>query len=326
MTAALKIIAPGPHTTVQGPRRTGFQDVGIPASGPLDSISLRLANALVGNPPCTPALEMLLQGPLCEVLADSVRVALAGCSANLEVRSTPARVVAAGRSVRLTQGEIFRVGPLVDSACAYLAIEGGLDVAPALGSTSTYVRGAIGGIGGRRLQKNDLVPLHRGDVPSRDEYALEHALDLAFDQPIRVVLGPQADHFTPRGTETFLSSVYTVSTQADRMGFRLDGPVIEHVGDYNIVSDGVVSGSIQVPGTGRPIILMVDNQTIGGYPKIATVISADLPVVGRRRPGRAIRFSAVSVEEGEALRRAQEAALQQQIDRIRSIAAHASTA
>lgn len=326
MSAALRIIAPGPHTTVQGARRIGFQDVGIPASGPLDSISLRLANALVGNPPHAPALEMLLQGPLCEVLADSVRVALVGCSANFDVRSTPGRMVAAGRSVRLTNGEIFRVGPLVDSACAYLAIEGGLDVAPVLGSASTYVRGAIGGIGGRRLQKNDLVPLCRGDVPRRDECALERALDLAFEQPIRVVLGPQADHFTRRGVETFLSSVYTVSTQADRMGFRLDGPVIEHVGDYNIVSDGVVSGSIQVPGTGRPIILMVDNQTAGGYPKIATVISADLPVVGRRRPGRSIRFSAVSVEEGEALRRAQEAALQQQIERIGRSAAHAGIA
>ena len=160
----------------------------------------------------------------------------------------------------------------------------------------------------------------------RDESALEHPLDLAFDQPIRVVLGPQADHFTERGVDTFLRSLYTVSTQADRMGFRLDGPAIEHVSDYNIVSDGVVSGSIQVPGTGRPIVLMVDNQTTGGYPKIATVISADLPLVGRRRPGRTIRFSAVAVEEAEALRRAQEAALQQRIDRIRNVAAHASTA
>ena len=326
MTAALKIIAPGPYTTVQGARRIGFQDVGIPASGPLDSISLRLANALVGNPVHAPALEMLLQGPMCEVLTESVRVALLGCSANLEVRSAPARVIPAGRSVRLEKGDVFRIGPLLDSACAYLAIEGGLDVAPMLGSVSTYVRGAIGGIEGRRLQKNDVLPLNRSSVAHRDESALEHPLDLAFDQPIRVVLGPQADHFTERGVDTFLRSLYTVSTQADRMGFRLDGPAIEHVNDYNIVSDGVVSGSIQVPGTGRPIVLMVDNQTTGGYPKIATVISADLPLVGRRRPGRTIRFSAVAVEEAEALRKAQEAALQQQIDRIRNVAAHASTA
>ncbi|HET9664035.1 MAG TPA: allophanate hydrolase, partial [Burkholderiales bacterium] len=162
MSAGLKIVAPGPHTTVQGTRRIGYQDVGIPASGPLDAVSLRLANALVGNPSDAPALEMLLQGPMCEVLADSVRVALVGCGAKLEVRSGPARAVDAGHSVRLEKGDVFRIGPLLDSACAYLAVEGGIDVPPLLGSASTYVRGAIGGLSGRRLQKNDLVPLKRG--------------------------------------------------------------------------------------------------------------------------------------------------------------------
>jgi allophanate hydrolase len=316
MTPALKIIAPGPHTTVQGTRRVGYQDVGVPASGPLDVVSLRLANALVGNTPGTPTLEMLLQGPLCEVLADSVRVALVGCSAGIEVRSGNARVIPAGRSVRIMRGEVLRIGPLIDSTCAYLAIEGGLDIAPVLGSASTYVRGAIGGIQGRRLQKGDTVPLMRAVTEVRAERELPEPLDLAFDQPVRVVLGPQRDYFTEHGVKSFLSSVYTVSPQADRMGFRLDGPTIEHAKDYNIVSDGVVSGSIQVPGSGRPIILMMDNQTTGGYPKIATVISADLPVVGRRRPGRTIRFTAVEVQEAEELRREQEAAIQRQIARI----------
>jgi biotin-dependent carboxylase-like uncharacterized protein len=325
MSADLRIISPGPHTTVQGTRRIGYQDVGIPASGPLDAISLRLANALVGNPADTPALEMLLQGPMCEVRANSVRVALVGCRAKLEVRSGQARAIESGRSVRLEKGDVFRIGALVDSACAYLAIEGGPDIPPVLGSASTYVRGGIGGIQGRRLQKNDIVPLKRGDAERRDERVLETPLDLALDQPIRVVLGPQADYFTARGIETFLSTVYTVSPHADRMGFRLDGAVIEHATDYNIVSDGVVSGSIQVPGTGRPIILMVDNQTTGGYPKIATVISADLPVVGRRRPGRTLSFVAVEVHEAERLRREQETAVQLHIDRIRRIA-HASAA
>jgi len=319
MSAALKIIAPGPHTTLQGTRRIGYQDSGIPASGPLDAISLRLANALVGNPPETPGLELLLQGPMCEVAAESVRIALVGCSASIEVRSGQARAVPAGRSVRLTRGEVFRIGPLIDSACACLAVEGGLDVAPVLGSVSTYVRGAIGGLHGRRLRKGDSLPLARAAASARDERALAQPLDPGFDQPIRVVLGPQADHFTDRGVAMLLSALYTVSPQADRMGFRLDGPAIEHANDYNIVSDGVVSGSIQVPGTGRPIVLMADNQTTGGYPKIATVISADLPVVGRRRPGRTIRFVAVEVREAERLRRNQEAAIEQQISRLSTI-------
>ena len=133
------------------------------------------------------------------------------------------------------------------------------------------------------------------------------------------MLGPQDDYFTDRGLDTFLSALYTVSPQADRMGFRLDGPTIEHANDYNIVSDGVVSGSIQVPGTGLPIVLMVDNQTTGGYPKIATVVSADLPVVGRRRPGRTMRFVAVDVLEAERLRRRQEAVIEEQISRLRNV-------
>jgi allophanate hydrolase len=314
---ALEVVAPGPHTTVQDLGRIGFQDVGVPASGALDRVSLRLANALVGNRPGAPALEMLLQGPTLKVLADSVRVALVGCSAGIEIRSGSGRSVPAGRSVRLVRGEVFRVGALGDSVCAYLAIEGGPDVPQALGSASTYVRGCIGGLHGRRLRKLDVLPLVQGAADVRPERMLPRPFDLELDQPIRVVLGPQADYFTDEAVHTFLSSEYTVSTQADRMGYRLEGPALAHAKGYNIVSDGIVSGAVQVPGSGRPIVLMVDHQTTGGYPKIATVISADIPVVGRRRPGRAIRFVAVEVHEAERLRRAQEAALQQETDAIR---------
>lgn len=320
MKPALKIIAPGVHTTVQGARRIGYQDVGVPGSGPLDRVSFRLANALVGNAHDTAALEPLLHGPTCEVLADAVRVALVGCGACIEVRSSSARVVPAGQSVRLTRGEVFRIGPLGDSACAYLAFEGGLDVPPVLGSVSTYVRGAIGGFEGRHLQKGDVVPLRLAGAEVRAESALPRALDLGVEQPVRVVLGPQADYFTDEAVKTFLSSVYTVSPQSDRMGFRLEGPPLKHAKGYNIVSDGVMPGSIQVPGSGQPIILMADHQTTGGYPKIATVVSADLPLVGRRRPGRAIRFVTVEVHQAERLRREQEAAIRRQIDALRPMA------
>ena len=320
MKPALKIISPGPHTTVQGRPRIGYQDIGVPASGPLDRVSLRLANALVGNAPDAPALELLLQGPLIEVAAESVRLALVGCAARIEVRSHPPRAIPAGRSVRLEQGDVFRIGSLVDSACAYLAIEGGFDIAPVLGSPSTYVRGGLGGLHGRRLEKGDAVPLAFATVAARAERSLAEPPDPGYEQSIRVVLGPQDDYFTDEGVHTFLCAEYTVSPQADRMGFRLDGPAIQHANDYNIVSDGVVSGSIQVPGTCRPIVLMVDNQTTGGYPKIATVISADLPLVGRRRPGRPIRFTAVNVREAEQARRTQEAEIEAQIGRMRSVA------
>ena len=316
MMPALEVIAPGLHTTVQDRGRFGYQDVGVPASAPLYRVSLRLANALVGNPPGTPALEMLLQGPTLKVMAESVRIALAGCNAGIEMRSGNARIVPAGRSVRLARDEVFRIGALRDSVCAYLAIEGGPDVPMVLGSASTYVRGAIGGFHGRRLQAGDSVPLKLAGVDLRGEYALPRPLELALDQPIRVVLGPQADYFTADAVQTFLASDYTVSPHADRMGYRLTGPALAHAKGYNIVSDGIVAGAIQVPGSGLPIVLMVDHQTIGGYPKIATVISADIPVIGRRKPGRPIRFAAVSVHEAELLRKEQEAAIRLEADNL----------
>ncbi len=319
MMNALEVIAPGLHTTVQDPGRFGHQDIGVPASGPLDRISFRLANALVGNRPDTPALEMLLQGPTLRVLADSMRLALVGCSAGMEMRSSTSKIIPAGQSAQLAKGDVVRIGPLGDSVCAYLAIEGGLDVATVLGSASTYVRGALGGFQGRRLQKGDSLPLKRGAVDTRGEHALRRPLDLALNQSIRVVLGPQVDYFTDDAVATLLSSEYVVSPQADRMGFRLDGPTLAHAKGYNIISDGIVPGSIQVPGSGRPIILMVDNQTTGGYPKIATVISADIPVVGRRRPGRSIRFTAIDVREAEGLRRKQEAEILDELNSLRVV-------
>ena len=319
MRPALEVIVPGLHTTVQDSGRFGYQEIGVPASGPLDRISLRLANALVGNPPGTPALEMLLQGPTLKVMAESVRLALVGCNAGVEIRSGNSRIVPAGRSVRLTRDEVFRIGSLRDSVCAYLAIEVGPDIPPVLGSASTYVRGAIGGFHGRRLQASDFVLLKLADVNVRDEYALPRPLDLALDQPIRVVLGPQADYFTDGAMKAFLSSDYTVSPQADRMGYRLEGPILAHCKGYNIVSDGTVAGAIQVPGSGLPIVLMVDNQTTGGYPKIATVISADIPIIGRRRPGRRIRFVAVGVDEAELLRREQEAAIRLEVEELSAL-------
>ena len=315
----LEVIAPGLHTTLQDLGRIGFQDIGLPASGPLDRVSLRLANALVGNASNTPALEILLQGPTLKVAADSVRVALAGTGAEIEIRSGTPRRVPPGRTVTLARDEVFRVGVLADSVCAYLAIEGGPDVAPVLGSVSTYPRGRIGGLNGSRFQRGDVVPLRLARATARAEHELAKAPGLALDQPIRVILGPQADYFTEEAVRTFLSSEYVVSPQSDRMGFRLEGPELRHAKGYNIVSDGIVTGSVQVPGSGKPIVLMVDNQTTGGYPKIATVISADVPVIGRRKPGRAVRFTAVEVEEAGRLRREQETAIELECSAIRPL-------
>ena len=313
---ALEVIDPGLHTTIQDLGRVGYRDSGIPSSGPLDSINFRLANAIVGNAVGTPALEILMLGPTLRVKAASVRVALAGCSAEIEIGGHGSKRVRSGQSVRLVRDDIFRVRSLRDSFCAYIAIEAGPDVAPILGSVSTYARGMIGGFQGRRLQQGDALPLRLDSVETRDERSMTKPFDSGFDQPIRVILGPQADYFTNNGIQTLLSSNFKVSHLSDRMGYRLDGPAIEHSKGYNIVSDGIVSGSIQVPGSGKPIVLMVDNPTTGGYPKIATVISADIPVIARRTPGRTVRFTGVKVNEAQLLREQQEQAIQQELKAI----------
>ncbi len=320
MTAGLHMLAPGLHTTVQDLGRPGYQAIGVPMSGALDGISLRLANALVGNSLGCPALEVLLNGPTLEVVADTVRVALAGPGASLAIGAERPRVLAAGQSVTLPRGEIFQIVPGGQSACCYLAAEGGIAVPPVLGSASTYVRAAIGGIEGRALRRGDVVPLAMGRVSRRAELRLPSLPPPTGDQPIRVVLGPQRGYFTEAAVEALLGNEFRISPSADRMGMRLDGPMLSHRHGWDIVSDAIATGAIQVPGSGQPILLLADHQTTGGYPKIATVVSADLPVVGRRRPGDALRFVAVSVQTAEELYRDAERQLAELVARLEPVA------
>ena len=310
MSGALKIVTPGLYSTVQDLGRFGYQDLGVPVSGALDGIACRTANRLVSNAENAPVLEVLYQGPTFEVLADSVRVGLAGGDAELELMGERTRGMGGWRSLRLRRGEVFRVGRLNQSACCYLAVEGGFAVEPCLGSASTYVRGGIGGFQGRPLRQGDLLPLMLEGVDDRDELCVPKPPPPERDRPVRVVLGPQHDFFTDAALESLTNAEFLVSKNADRMGLRLDGPRLEHRDGYNIVSDGIATGAIQVPGSGQPILLLADHQTTGGYPKIATVISADLPIVGRRRPGDPIRFAAVDTATAEQARRDHEAAFQ----------------
>ena len=305
MSAGLKVRVPGLHTTVQDIGRPGYQAIGVPMSGALDGMSLWLANALVGNPSGAPALEVLINGPTLEVAADTVRVALAGAGASLVVGAEKTRIEA-GQSVTLPRGEIVEVVVGRQSASCYLAAEGGIAVPSVLGSASTYVRAALGGLDGRALRSGDLVPLAMACASERPELRLSSPMEATGDQPIRVVLGPQQEYFTEEAVATLLSAEFRISPSADRMGMRLDGPVLQLSRGWDIVSDAIVTGAIQVPGSGQPILLLADHQTTGGYPKIATVVSADLPVVGRRRPGEALRFIAVTVEAAEQLCRAAE--------------------
>jgi biotin-dependent carboxylase-like uncharacterized protein len=309
LSAALKVVAPGLHTTIQDLGRHGYQAMGVPVSGALDCIGFRLANRLVGNPDNAPAIEILYQGPTIEVAAERAHIGLAGDGAAIELIGERSATVGGWRSLMLRRGQIFRIGRSSETACCYLSVEGGFAVEPCLGSASTFVRGGLGGFEGRILRAGDLLPLAGESDGRRAELGLREPPAAARGEPIRVALGPQHDHFGDEAVETLLHAEFTVSKSADRMGMRLDGPRLRHRDGYDIVSDAIATGAIQVPGSGQPILLLADHQTTGGYPKIATVISADLPAVGRRRPGDPIRFTAVTVADAERARRQQEAAL-----------------
>ncbi|MBS9477992.1 biotin-dependent carboxyltransferase family protein [Ancylobacter radicis] len=300
---ALRILQPGPQTSVQDRGRIGFQAFGVPVCGVLDAVALRLANALVGNPATAAALEMRLSGPSFIAEGGAVRIALAGATARIDVsHDGETRAFPGWRAIEVPEGASVRIGALGGSGCAILAIAGGIMTPLVMGSRSTDLKGRFGGIEGRALAAGDEVPIDASDL-SGPCLELPRPPASVFSATLRVVMGPQAEAFTEAGRETFLSSPYRVSREADRMGMRLEGPALGFVKSADIVSDGIATGSIQVPGSGLPIMLLADHQTIGGYAKIATVISADLPAAGRLLPGAEIRFAAVSVAEAEQARR-----------------------
>ncbi len=319
MSATLKVVRAGLFDTLQDLGRTGFMALGMPTAGAMDRIGLSLANALAGNPLNCAGIEIGVMGPDLLVEGDSVRVALTGplSPSLIEGPDAQPKPIETDRSHLLKRGHVLRVGMVEGSSTAYLAVAGGFAVPPFMGSLSTYSRAGIGGFHGRKLAAGDALPLTRAAAPTRDERKLAQPFNYG-SGPVRVVWGPQDDYFSADGRQIFTSSEYRVSKEADRMGIRFEGPVIAHAtsvqrGGADIISDGIGPGAIQVPGAGLPIVLLADRQTVGGYPKIATVASVDLPRLGRLLPGSTVRFAAVTVEEAEALRRDQEARLQRAI-------------
>ncbi|HEX9521864.1 MAG TPA: biotin-dependent carboxyltransferase family protein [Reyranella sp.] len=316
MSAALTVVRAGLFDTLQDLGRIGFMALGMPTAGAMDRVALRLANALCGNLPGTAGLEIGVMGPDLLVEADSVRIALVGplSPALIEAPDAPPKPLDSDRTHLLKRGQILKVGMVEGFSTAYLAVAGGFALPPFMGSLSTYARAGVGGLEGRKLAQGDALPLARDQAPPGGEIELGQPFDYG-SGPVRIVWGPQDDHFSERGRRTFTESDYRVSKEADRMGIRFEGPTIEHAvpvdkGGADIISDGIGPGAIQVPGAGLPIVLLADRQTVGGYPKIATVASVDLPRLGRLLPGQTVRFAAVTVEQAEQLRRDQEARIQ----------------
>lgn len=294
--------------------RCGYRHLGVPLSGALDVEWLAIANALAGNPPGAAALEMHLVGPTLRATMP-LTIALAGeFSARIEDAAGHAvhsRHAANWCSHTLAADEILVIGG-VRSGIGYLAVHGGFDLPLVLGSRSTYARAGIGGIAGRLLRTGDRVHAGAGAMPVSLRLPQPPVVDSG---PLRVIPGPQREYFTDAAWLDFLGEEFTVGREADRMGLRLDGPRLEHdpARGAEIVSDAVTPGAIQVPGDGRPIVLLADCQTVGGYPKIATVIGADLPRLGHALPGHQLRFVEVGIEQALAARRQAAATLAERL-------------
>ncbi len=303
----LLVREPGLFTTVQDLGRFGAQALGMPVAGAIDPLALRLANALAGNAQNEGALEIGFMGPTLEVQTDSVRVAIVGAvqAQCLDGENGTARTLDTNRAYTLRRGQILKIGFVTGAAYAYLAVAGGFALPRFMDSLSTYTRAGLGGYNGRKLSAGDALPLNVASATPAPDFAAAAAIPYG-EGPVRIVPGPQADRFTAEAMNTLVGREYTLTKETDRMGMRLDGPALEHIAGPDIVSDGIATGCIQVPGAGTPIVLLADHQTIGGYAKIATVISADLPRLGQMTPGQRLRFAAIDVAQAEELRRRQE--------------------
>jgi len=288
----LVVTAIGPASSVQDGGRFGAQRYGLVPSGAMDRVALAAANCLVGNPLFAAAIEIGPFGAVFTAREGAVRLALAGAPRGADIAKRP---VVFDSSMTLADGDSLTLGFARDGTFSYLAIEGGVQGEPMFGSLSVNARAGLGSPWPRPLQAGDAL-----EVPAASGTG-ERAIDLPGrgNGPIRVVMGPQDDEFGD-ATNLFLDSEWKISATSDRMGYRLEGPVIRHLHGHNIVSDGTVNGSIQVPGNGAPIVLMPDRGTSGGYPKIATVITADFGRFAQIPAGRGFRFKAVGMAEAQA--------------------------
>jgi biotin-dependent carboxylase-like uncharacterized protein len=303
---AFEVLEPGILTTIQDLGRYGFSQFGVPPSGALDTISLRAGNLLVGNREEEAVLETTLMGLKMRTLREVV-ISITGGDLCSTLNGEPLEL---WKTHVLVEGDIIHFKKVRAGCRAYLAVYGGFVVPKIMGSCSTYLSGHFGGLDGRKLRRGDI--LHTLNIPSSlNKLGLRFPLDwvppLEKEVSLRVIPGPQNHHFTEEGFRTFSSSSYQVTPQCDRMGVRLEGPKIERRADVeeSIISEGLISGAIQVPGDGKPIIILTELVT-GGYTKIATIISTDLPKVAQLKPGDQVRFKPISIEESHGLLKEQE--------------------
>ena len=294
----LSVIQPGMLSTVQDLGRWGHQVIGMPVAGAMDPLALRRGNIMVNNEQGEAALEITVMGPKLSVEGNGI-IALTGADLGLTINGEAKPV---WTSHEVSNKDVIAFSGMKGNGCrAYLCVGGGIDVPPLMGSRSTYMRGKIGGLDGRPLRAGDILSCGEPQRLWRRSIGFscpeELRPDYCPDKELSVVLGPQDSAFTEAGLETFTSSTYTISSSADRMGYRLEGPEVEHVESADIVSDAICLGAIQIPGHGQPIAMMADRQTTGGYTKIAVLTSTDIALLSQRLPDQTVTFRAISQEE-----------------------------
>lgn len=308
------VVKPGLFTTVQDGGRFGHQRIGVPVGGAMDGFALRAANALAGNAPHAAALELTLAGLALRLDADALVAVTGGGSAP----TVDGRPLPAWRAVFVRRGAVLAFAPAASGCRAYLAIAGGFAVPAVLGSRGTHVPSRLGGLDGRPLRAGDVLPVGAPEPAAAALLAKlrgragdaawaaaawgvsPHALPAYDDHPVvRVTPGPEYERFAPDSLRLFLDSAFVVSSRSDRMGYRLDGPRLELVGAGagSLLSEPVTAGTVQVPPDGMPVVLMADRQTTGGYPRIAQVSEADLPLLAQARPGAQVRFELIGHAE-----------------------------
>lgn len=301
--ASIRIINPGLFSTIQDSGRFGYQQYGMPVSGAMDLYSMRLANYLVGNSLDEACIESTLIGAEIEFY-DDIHIGVCGAKAKIFINEIE---VDSNQTIKCSKGDYLRFDPITEGSRIYIAFGGGIDVPFVMGSKSTYFRAKIGGLEGRNLVANDelSININKAEKVNR-QLAPELKLLLKPTAEIRVIAGTEIQAFSMNALSTFLTSTYVISPESDRMGFRLSGAKIGHQYGADILSSGISNGAIQVPGHGQPIIMMADHQTIGGYTKIANVISVDIPILGQMRPGNQLKFKEIRLDQAHDLLRDQE--------------------
>lgn len=304
---SVQVLHSGLLTTIQDIGRFGLQKYGVIVSGAMDSYSLRLANLLVGNRENEAVLEITLYGTTLQFDEDTL-IAITGGDFMTTIDGIIAPI---WRPVLIKKKSILKFNSAIKGSRAYVAFAGGINIPEIMGSKSTYLRAKIGGFEGRALQKGDRLPI--GELNKLNKELVKHLetntvnwsinfnefISFKQDKVIRVLKGTEFDRFDKESQKTFLEQPYSITIQSDRMGYRLEGPPISLSENFELLSEGVTFGTIQIPSSGQPIILMADRQTTGGYPKIGQVITGDLPSLAQLQPMSTIRFKEITLEEAE---------------------------